>query len=80
VTRQEQVASVHITSFVLNKKATYNNSAAWSSQESLYAGSYVIHKTPTGEFKLSIVDLVEDTIVDLRSQATKVHDDITFCE
>jgi len=80
LTVKEAVASVHITSFVLNKKATFNNSAAWSSQETLYAGSYVIHKTPTGEFKLSIVDVVEDTIVDLRTVPTKVHDDITFCE
>ena len=73
-TQKEQLASVHITSFVLNKKATFNNSAAWSSQETLYAGSYVIHKTALGEFKLSIVRLVEDKLVNLRGYATKVHD------
>ena len=74
VTRKEQVASVHITSFVCSKRAAYNNSAAWSSQETLYAGSYVIHKTALGEFKLSIVHLVEDKVVNLRGYATKVHD------
>ncbi len=78
VARKEQVASVRITSFVCSKRAAYNNSAAWSSQETLYAGSFVIHKTAIGEYKLSRVELVEEKVVNLRGCATKVHDVIFF--